>query len=72
MVACAPLFDRVHGPHRDVLVEAAGGEDIVQLIVACRFRILTWEVVRDDVAGVRGFTRSRRIRLPTIRSLGVP
>ena len=70
MVACTPLFNGVQGPHRDVLVEAAGGEDIVQLIVACRFRVLTWEVERDNVTGVRGFTCSRRLRLPTIRSLG--
>ena len=65
-----PTLRRVHGPHRDAFMEAAGGEDVVELIVACRLWVLTREVVRHDVAGVLGFTRRRRLCLPTIRRLG--
>ena len=36
VVACAPLFNAIHGPNRDAVVEAARGEDVVQLVVACR------------------------------------
>ena len=54
MIACAPFFDGIHGPHRDVLVKAAGGEDVVELLVACCLRALAGKVARYDVAGVAG------------------
>ena len=49
VAAYAPLFDRVDGPHRDALVEAAGGEDVVELIVARRPGLLVKEAAGDDV-----------------------
>ena len=70
MVACTPLFSGVHGLHSDALVEAARGEDVVELIIARRLWILTGEIVGDDVAGVRGFANCRRLPLP-LRSRSV-
>lgn len=54
MVACALLLDGVHRPHLDALVEAAGGEDVVELVIACRLWVLTWEVVGDDIGESEG------------------
>ena len=50
VVAGAPLPDAVHGAHLHPLVEAARGEDVVELIVACRLWILTREVTLRDSA----------------------
>ena len=69
MIACAPLFDRVHGSDRDALVEAAGGKDVIELNITCRLWALAAQVVRDDVAGVLRFARRPCLRLPTIRRL---
>ena len=57
VVACVPLFDAVHGSHLHAPMEAARGEDVVQLVVACCRWVLAGEVERDHVAGVRGFVR---------------
>ena len=63
VVAGTPLLDGVQCAHLDALVESARGEDEVKLVVASRLRVLAGEVVRDDVAGVGGFTRRQRLRL---------
>ena len=59
----------VQSAHLDALVEAARGENEVKLVVASRLRVLAGQVVRDDVAGVGGFTGREHLRLPAIRQL---
>ena len=67
VVDCAPLFEGVHGSHLHAPVEAARGEDVVQLVVACCRWVFAGEVERDHVAGVRGFVRRWRLRLSPVR-----
>ena len=71
MAARAPLLDGVHVPHPDALVESARGEGVVQLVVACRRRVLPWEVEGDYVAGARGFAQRPCLRLPGRSALNI-
>ena len=34
MVAGSPLFDAIHGPRLDAVVEAAGGEHVIELVLS--------------------------------------
>ena len=69
VVARAPLLDAIHGPHIHALVKSVRGEDVVQLIVACRHWVPAGEVERHNVSGALRFVCRQRLRLSSVRRL---
>ncbi len=66
VVACTPFLNAIHGPHRDALMEATGGEDVAELNNCLQCRVPAGKITCHDIPRIRRFVHRARLCLSSV------